>query len=89
MWGKRDWQQYFEISRQPRNRRRPPRPVYSVERNRITPAAGFSLSELDDAGINLDQAEELGLPVDAARIGAYEPNVSALREFVRTTRQPA
>jgi ribosomal protein L13E len=88
MWGKRDWQQFFEISKRPWNRRRPPRPVYSVERNRITPAVGFSLSELDDAGINIDQAERLGLPVDAARIGAYGPNVSALREFVRTARQP-
>jgi ribosomal protein L13E len=88
MWGKRDWQQFFEISKKPWNRRRPPRPVYSVERNRITPAVGFSLSELDDAGINIDQAERLGLPVDAARIGAYGPNVSALREFVRTARQP-
>jgi hypothetical protein len=43
MWGKRDWQQFFEISKRPWNRRRPPRPVYSVERNRITPAVGFSL----------------------------------------------
>jgi ribosomal protein L13E len=49
---------------------------------------GFSLSELDDAGINMEAAEQLGLPVDAARIGAYGPNVSALREFVRSTRQP-
>ena len=43
MWGKRDWQQFFEISRRPWNRRRPPRPVYAAESNRITPAVGFSL----------------------------------------------
>jgi ribosomal protein L13E len=47
---------------------------------------GFSLSELDDAGINMEAAEQLGLPVDAARIGAYGPNVSALREYVRSAR---
>ena len=47
------------------------------------------MSELDDAGINIDQAEHFGLPVDASRIGAYGPNVSALREFVRSARQPA
>ena len=35
-----------------------------------------------------EAAEQLGLPVDAARIGAYGPNVSALREFVRSARQP-
>jgi ribosomal protein L13E len=89
MWGKRDWQQFFEISKRPWNRRRPPRPVYAAESNRITPAVGFSLSELDDAGINIDQAEHFGLPVDAARIGAYGPNVSALRAFVRTARNPS
>ena len=55
---------------------------------RILPAIGFSLSELDDAGINVEAAERLGLPVDAARVGAYGPNVSALREFVRSARQP-
>jgi ribosomal protein L13E len=90
MWGKKDWQQFFEIStKRPWNRRRPPRPVYSAEANRITPAVGFSLSELDDAGINIDQAETFGLPVDAGRIGAYGPNVSALREFARSARRPA
>jgi ribosomal protein L13E len=47
------------------------------------------LSELDDAGLNIDQAEQFGLPVDASRIGAYGPNVSALRAFVRSARQPA
>ena len=89
MWGKRDWQQFFEISRRPWNRRRPPRPLFAVESNRVRPAVGFSLSELDDAGINVDQAEQLGLPVDAARIGAYGPNVTALREYVRAARHPA
>ena len=54
----------------------------------MRPAAGFSLSELDDAGISLDIAESLGLPVDASRIGVYGPNVSTLREFVRSSRVP-
>jgi ribosomal protein L13E len=56
--------------------------------NRVLPAAGFSLSELDDAGVDLDLAESLGLPVDAGRIGAYGPNVTVLRDFVRSSRQP-
>jgi len=85
-WQKRDWRQYFEIARRPWRRLRPPRPVYPTGFNRILPAAGFSLSELDGAGINLDQAEQLGLPVDAGRIGAYGPNVSALRGFVVASR---
>jgi len=41
---------------------------------------------LDDAGLSIEQAENLGLPVDAGRVGSYGPNVSALREFIRATR---
>jgi len=78
---KNDWHQFFAIANRPWQRHRPPRPVYPSGKQRVLPAIGFSLSELDDAGINVEAAERLGLPVDAARIGAYGPNVSALREF--------
>jgi len=88
MWDKHDWQQLFVLAQRPWQRRRPPRPVAPSGVNRVLPVAGFSLSELDDAGINMEAAERLGLPVDAARIGAYGPNVSALREYVRSSRPP-
>ena len=87
-WHKRDWKQFYELARRPWQRHRPPRPVYPSGFNRVLPAAGFSLSELDDAGVDLDMAESLGLPVDAGRIGAYGPNVTVLRDFVRSSRQP-
>ncbi len=88
MWDKNDWRQFFAQASHPWQRRRPPRPVYPTGIQRVLPAIGFSLSELNDAGINLEAAERLGLPIDAARIGAYGPNVSALRDFVRSARQP-
>src|SRR6266436_3740009 len=87
-WHKRDWQQFYELARRPWQRHRPPRPVYPTGINRVLPTQGFSLSELDDAGVDLDLAERLGLPVDAGRIGAYGPNVTVLRDFVRSSRQP-
>ena len=87
-WHKRDWKQFYELARRPWQRHRPPRPVYPSGMNRVAPAAGFSLSELDDAGVDLDLAERLGLPVDAGRIGAYGPNVTSLRDFVRSSRNP-
>jgi ribosomal protein L13E len=87
-WHKRDWKQFYELARRPWQRHRPPRPIYPTGINRVLPAAGFSLSELDDAGLDLDLAESLGLPVDAGRIGAYGPNVTTLRDFVRSSRQP-
>ena len=88
MWDKSDWREFYAIANKPWQRRRPPRPVYLSGAKRVLPAVGFSLSELDDAGINMEAAERLGLPVDAVRIGVYEPNVSALRDFVRSARQP-
>ena len=88
MWDKRDWQQFFDIAQRPWRRHRPPRPIAMSTENRLLPVAGFSLSELDDAGIDLEGAERLGLPVDAVRVGAYGPNTSALREFARSVRQP-
>src|SRR5271154_7419082 len=87
-WHKRDWQQFYELARRPWQRPRPPRPIYPSGLNRVLPAAGFSLSELDDANIDLELAERLGLPVDAGRMGAYGPNVTVLRDFVRSSRQP-
>jgi ribosomal protein L13E len=87
-WHKRDWKQFYELARRPWQRHRPPRPVYPTGINRVLPAQGFSLSERDDAGVELDLAEALGLPVDAGRIGAYGPNVTVLRDFVRSSRQP-
>ena len=87
-WQKRDWQQFYQLARRPWRRHRPPRPVYPSGLNRVAPAQGYSLSELDDAGVDLDLAEALGLPVDAGRIGVYGPNVTVLREFIRSSRQP-
>ena len=87
MWHKRDWQEFSKRASSQWERRRPPRPVALSGPNRVVPVIGFSLSELDDAGINIEAAEQLGLPVDVVRVGTYGPNVSALRDFVRSARQ--
>jgi len=86
MWNRRDWDDFFDIVKKRWSTHRPPRPVYSSGRNRLTPAEGYSLSELDDAGVSIEQAEILGVPVDAGRIGSHGNNVMALREFVRASR---
>jgi len=87
MWNRRDWDEFFNIVGRRWHSRRPPRPVdRSSARNTLVPAEGYSLAELDDAGLSIERAELLGLPVDAGRVGSYGPNVSALREFVRVTR---
>lgn len=86
MWNRRDWDEFFDIVRKRWHSHRPPRPLDRSHRNRLTPVEGYSLAELDDAGLSIEQAEILGLPVDAGRVGSYGPNVSALRDFLRATR---
>lgn len=86
MWTRRDWHQFFLTMGHRWERYRPPRPVYLSPAERVLPAAGFSLRELDDVGLSVDQAESLGLPVDVVRLGSYGPNVSSLRDFLRAAR---
>jgi hypothetical protein len=86
MWNRRDWDDFFDIVRKRWHNHRPLRPVDLSRRNRLSPTEGYSLAELDDAGLSIEQAENLGLPVDAGRVGSYGPNVSSLREFIRATR---
>jgi ribosomal protein L13E len=86
MWSRRDWDDFFEIVNRRGQMRRPPRPLDLSRRNRLVPVEGYSLAELDDAGLSVEQAEHLGLPVDAGRVGSYGPNVTTLRDYVRATR---
>jgi hypothetical protein len=86
MWNRRDWDDFFLIVRKRWSAHRPPRPVDLSRRNRLVPTEGYSLAELDEAGLSIEQAEYLGLPVDAGRVGSYGPNVTTLREFFRASR---
>ena len=86
MWTRREWREYFERTNRRWDRYRPLRPVAVEGGGRVHPAAGFSVSELDEAGISLEQAQVLDLPVDVGRVYAYGPNVAALRDFIRVSR---
>jgi len=44
---------------------------------------GFSLNELRAAGITIDVAKRIGIPVDKRRRSSREENVQMLRELVR------
>jgi ribosomal protein L13E len=89
MWNRRDWDEFYRIVEKRWSRLRPLRPVDRSGVNRLSPAEGYSLAELDDAGISIEQAENLGLPVDAGRVGSYSPNVSSLRDYLRGERRRA
>lgn len=86
MWSKRDWQMFYHVAKSPRARLRPPRPVLLSDRQRLEPTEGFSMDELDAAGISLERAENLGLPVDMGRNFSFGPNIEALRGFAVASR---
>ncbi len=46
-------------------------------------ARGFSLGELKEAGLTVDQARRLGLAVDLRRKSRHEENVKRLRDILR------
>lgn len=48
---------------------------------------GFSISELEEAGISVDIASKLGIPIDPRRRSKHLWNVKALKEYVKNTLQ--
>ena len=62
--------------------RRPPQPMLVYGR-RAVPAAGFSLGELAEAGLDEEAARRMGLPVDASRLSSLGSNVASLQEFLK------
>jgi ribosomal protein L13E len=86
MWTKRDWHKFFQTMNSRWERYRPARPVAPALDQKMEPAAGFSVGELNAVGLTVEQAEMFGLPVDIARLSSHTANVSALRVFVRQTR---
>jgi ribosomal protein L13E len=86
MWSRNDWRDFFRIAGRRIHKYRPPRPVDLSGQGRLIPTTGFSLRELDAAGISIMQAQELDLPVDAGRVSEHRANVAALRDFARAAR---
>ena len=44
---------------------------------------GFSLNELRVAGITIDVAKRLGIPIDKRRRSSREENIQMLKEFLQ------
>jgi ribosomal protein L13E len=63
----------------------PPQAILIYGR-RCVPAPGFSLSELAEAAISVEQARALGLDIDQQRMNSIGANVEAVEEFARRNR---
>jgi ribosomal protein L13E len=50
---------------------------------------GFSPTELEKAGVNRQQAKQIGLPVDVKRKTAHDQNVAAIKEHAEKAKAQA
>ena len=50
---------------------------------------GFSPTELEKAGVNKQQAKQIGLPVDVKRKTAHHQNVAAIKEHAEKAKAQA
>jgi large subunit ribosomal protein L13e len=48
---------------------------------------GFSIAEIQSAGLNPGEAKILGIPVDLRRKSIHEENVEILKEFVASAKE--
>ena len=50
---------------------------------------GFSPTELEKAGVNKQQAKQIGLPVDVKRKSAHDQNVATIKECAEKAKAKA
>jgi ribosomal protein L13E len=50
---------------------------------------GFSPTELEKAGVNKQQAKQIGLPVDVKRKSAHDENITAIKECAEKAKAQA
>jgi large subunit ribosomal protein L13e len=48
---------------------------------------GFSLAEVQAAGLNASEAKTLGIPVDLRRKSTHEENVEILKEYITAAKE--
>jgi len=48
---------------------------------------GFSLAEIQAAGLNAGEAQILGIPVDLRRKSTHEENVEILKEYITAAKE--
>lgn len=50
--------------------------------NRMRKGRGFSLGELKEAGLSLEKAKAMNIPVDKRRKSVHKENVELLKKFL-------
>ena len=63
--------------------------VITKQNGKQSTGRGFSPSELEKAGVNKQQAKQIGLPVDVKRKSAHDENVAAIKAFAEKAKAEA
>jgi large subunit ribosomal protein L13e len=55
--------------------------------SKVKTGKGFSIGEIEEAGLNVGEARHLGAPVDQRRSTSYPENVEALKDWIEEARK--
>ena len=63
--------------------------VITKQNGKQSTGRGFSPSELEKAGVNKQQAKQMGIPVDVKRKSAHDENIATLKAHVEKAKAEA
>jgi large subunit ribosomal protein L13e len=58
------------------------KPLIINQNGKLKRGKGFSINEIKDAGITLQQAQRMLLPIDCRRKSSHEENVATIKEHL-------
>jgi ribosomal protein L13E len=63
--------------------------VITKQNGKQSTGRGFSPSELEKAGVNKQQAKQMGIPVDVKRKSAHDENIATLKAHAQKAKAEA
>jgi len=65
------------------------KPTITKQNGKQKQGKGFSLNELKEAGVNKQQAKQIGLPVDVKRKSMHDENVQTIKAHAQKAKAEA
>ncbi len=65
------------------------KPTITKQNGKQKPGKGFSPHELKQAGVNKQQAKQIGLPIDQKRKSTHEENVETIKAHAQQAKTEA
>jgi ribosomal protein L13E len=65
------------------------KPTITKQNGKQKPGKGFSPNELKQAGINKQQAKQIGLPIDLKRKSTHDENVETIKAHAQQVKTEA